>query len=148
MIYIYLSPVKKILLTALLLVSVAYAQKMKYVVAYCTLQGINGSIDAVFNGNGGSITVFADLDAKTIAFDWKMPDYSTVKKYTIVQSNTKKEEIYTTMGIYSIQLKCKNKDGKDCTVEIAINERINKIDIIVVDGSFVLNYSAVEVDLK
>jgi hypothetical protein len=29
-----------------------------------------------------------------------------------------------------------------------ISERINKIDFVVVDGSFVLNYSAVEVDLK
>lgn len=132
----------------MLLVSVAYAQKMKYVVAYCTLQSVNGTKDTVFNGNQGSITALVDLDAKTAAFDWKMPDYSTVKKYTIIQSNIKKEEIYTTMGIYSIQLKCKNKDGKDCTIEIAISERINKIDIIVVDGSFVLNYGAVEVELK
>ena len=85
---------------------------------------------------------------RTVSFDWKMPDYSTVKKYTIVESNIKKEEIYTTMGIYSIQLKCKNKGGKNCTVKIAISERINKIDIVVVDGSYVLNYSAVEVELK
>ena len=121
---------------------------MKYVVAYCTLQGVNGKQDTVFNGNGGSITALIDLDAKTADFDWKMADYSTVKKYTIVQSNIKKEEIYTTMGIYSIQLKCKNKAGKDCTIEIAISERINKIDIIVVDGSYVLTYAAVEVELK
>jgi hypothetical protein len=140
--------VKKILLIALLLTSVAYAQKMKYVIAYCTLQGVNGTRDTVFNGNNGSITALVDLDAKTADFDWKIPDYSTVKKYTIVQSKIKKEEIYTTMGIYSIQLKCKSKDGKDCTIEIAISERINKIDIVVVDGSFVLNYSAVEVNLK
>jgi hypothetical protein len=141
--------VKKIIFIALLLTSVAYAQKMKYVVAYCTLQqGMNGTKDTVFNGNEGSITAFVDLDAKTVSFDWKMPDYSTVKKYTIVESNIKKEEIYTTMGIYSIQLKCKNKDGKNCTVKIAISERINKIDIVVVDGSYVLNYSAVEVELK
>lgn len=139
---------KKIFLIIFSLVSSAYAQKMKYVVAYCTMQGINGAKDTVFNGNAGSITALADLDAKTLSFDWKTPDYNVVKKYTIVQSNVKKEEIYTTMGIYSIQLKCKNKDGKDCTVEIAISERINKIDIIVVDGSFVLTYSAVEVALK
>lgn len=139
---------KKFILSALLLVSVAYAQKMKYVVGYCTLQGVNGQVDTVFNGNNGSITILVDLDAKTANFDWKMPDYSTIKKYSIVKSNIKKEEIYTTMGIYSIQLKCKNKDGKDCTIEIAISERINKIDLIVVDGSFVLNYSAVEVELK
>ena len=138
---------KKILFTVILLISVAYAQKMKYVVAYCTLQATNGIRDTVFNGSGGSITIFADLDAKTINFDWKTPDYSTIKKYTIVKSNIKKEEIYTTMGIYSIFLNCKNKDGKDCTVEIAISERINKIDFVVVDGSFVLNYSAVEVNL-
>lgn len=139
---------KRFILSALLLVSIAYAQKMKYVVAYCTLQGVNGKTDTVFNGNNGSITILVDLDAKTAIFDWKMPDYSTIKKYTIVQGNIKKEEIYTTMGIYSIQLKCKNKDGKDCTIEIAISERINKIDLIIVDGSFVLNYSAVEVELK
>ena len=139
---------KKFLLTILLLVSIAYAQKMKYVVGYCTLQGVNGKADTVFNGNEGNITILIDLDAKTADFDWKMPDYNTVKKYTIVHSNIKKEEIYTTMGIYSIQLKCKNKNGKDCTIDIAISERINKIDIIVVDGSFVLNYSAVEVALK
>lgn len=139
---------KKILFTSILLVSFAYAQKMKYVVAYCTLQNSNGTKDTVFNGSNGSITAFVDLDAKTASFDWKMPDYSTVKRYTIVKSNIKKEDIYTTMGIYSIQLNCKNKDGKDCTVEIAISERINKIDIIVVDGSYVLNYSAVEVELK
>ena len=131
-----------------MLVSIAYAQKMKYVVGYCTLQGANGQIDTVFNGNNGSITILVDLDAKTANFDWKTPEYNTVKKYAIVQSNIKKEEIYTTMGIYSIQLKCKNKDGKDCSIEIAISERINKIDFIVVDGSFVLNYSAVEVELK
>jgi hypothetical protein len=139
---------KKILFTSILLISVAYAQKMKYVVAYCTLRSINGTVDTVFNGNNGTITVLADLDSKTIDFDWKIPDYSTIKKYTIVQSNTKKEEIYTTMGIYSIQLKCKNKEGKDCSVEIAISERINKIDIVIIDGSYVLNYSAVEVELK
>jgi hypothetical protein len=138
---------KKILFTVMLLISVAYAQKMKYVVAYCTLQGVNGTKDTAFNGSDGGITIFADLDGKTINFDWKMPDYSSVKRYTIVKSNIKKEEIYTTMGIYSILLNCKNKDGKDCTVEIAISERINKIDFVVVDGSYVLNYSAVEVDL-
>lgn len=121
---------------------------MKYVVASCTLQGDSGKADTVFNGTGGSITILMDLDAKTANFEWKMPDYNTIKKYTIVTSNVKKEEIYTTMGIYSIFLKSKNKDGKDCTIEIAISERINKIDIIVVDGSFVLNYSAVEVELK
>jgi hypothetical protein len=140
--------VKKFILSVLLLVSVAYAQKMKYVVAYCTLQGVNGVSDTVFNGNEGSITIGIDLDAKTANFDWKMPGYSTLKKYTIVQSNIKKEEIYTTMGIYSIQLKCRNRDGKDCTIEIAISERINKIDLVVVDGSYVLNYGAVEVELK
>ena len=139
---------KKFILSALLLVSVAYAQKMKYVVGYCTLQGVSGQRDTVFNGSNGIITILVDLDAKTANFDWKTPDYSTVKKYTIVQSNIKKEEIYRTMGIYSIQLKCKNKDGKDCSVEIAISERINKIDFVVVDGGFVLNYKAVEVELK
>ena len=139
---------KKIFLVFLLLFSVAYAQKMKYVVALCTMQGVNGAKDTVFNGNEGSITINIDLDEKTASFDWKLPDVQTVKKYTIIQSTIKKKEIYTTMGIYSIRLKCKNKDGKDCTIEIAISERINKIDIIVVDGSFVLNYSAVEVELK
>lgn len=139
---------KKIALTICLLISVAYAQKMKYVVALCTLQGVSGVKDTVFHGNEGSITIYVDLDAKTSSFDWKLPDIKTVKKYTIVHSNIKKEDIYTTMGIYSIQLKCKNKDGKDCTIEIAISERINKIDIIVVDGAYVLNYSAVEVQLK
>ena len=139
---------KKILLIASLLISVAYAQKMKYVVAYCTMQDVNGIKDTVFNGSSGSITAFVDLDAKYVTFDWKTPDYNTVKKYTIVQSNIKKEEIYTTMGIYSIFLKCKNKNEKDCTVEIAISERINKIDIIVVDGAYVLNYSAIEAELK
>ena len=139
---------KKIILTAFFLLSSGYAQKMIYVVGYCTLQGVHGKVDTVFNGSNGSITVLIDLDAKTAAFDWKMPDYNTVKNYTIVQSNIKKEDIYTTMGIYSIQLKCKNKNDKDCTIEIAISERINKIDLIVVDGSFVLNYSAVEVALK
>ncbi|MDQ6723256.1 MAG: hypothetical protein M3Z01_03205 [Thermoproteota archaeon] len=128
--------------------SVAYAQKMKYVVAYCTLQGTNGIKDTVFNGNKGSITALLDLDEKIINFDWKTPDYNIVKKYTITKSIIKKEEIFRTMGIYSIQLQCKNKDEKDCTIEIAVSERINKIDIIVVDGSFVLNYNAVEVDLK
>lgn len=112
------------------------------------LQGLNGAKDTVFNGKEGSITINVDLDGKTASFDWKLPDVQTVKKYTIAQSTIKKEEIYTTMGIYSIRLNCKNKDGKDCTIEIAISERINKIDIIVVDGSFVLNYSAVEVELK
>lgn len=139
---------KKIIFIFLLLISVAYAQKMKYVVALCTLQGASGAKDTVFNGKEGSITINVDLDGKTANFDWKLPDVQTVKKYTIVQSTIKKEEIYTTMGIYSIRLKCKNKDGKDCTIEMAISERINKIDIIVVDGSFVLNYNAVEVELK
>ena len=139
---------KKFLFTSILLISVAYAQKMKYVVAYCILKSINGTADTVFNGNKGSITVLGDIDSKTIDFDWKMPDYTTIKKYTIVQSKIKKEEIYTTMGIYSIQLKCKNKEGKDCSVEIAISERINKIDIVVIDGNYVLNYNAVEVELK
>ena len=139
---------KKIILSALFLVSIAYAQKMKYVVAYCTLQGVNGVSDTLCNGNDGSITILVDLGAKTASFDWKMADFSTIKNYTIVQSTIKKEDIYKTMGIYSIRLKCKNKDGKDCTIEIAISERINKIDIIVVDGSYVLNYGAVEVELK
>ncbi|HUS01529.1 MAG TPA: hypothetical protein VMY77_07375 [Chitinophagaceae bacterium] len=139
---------KKFILAALFLLSVAYAQKMKYVVAYCTLQGINGNTDTLCNGNDGSITILVDLDAKTANFDWNMSDFSTIKKYRIVQSTIKKEEIYKTMGIYSVFLKCKNKDGKDCSIEIAINERINKIDIVVVDGSYVLNYGAVEVDSK
>ena len=139
---------KKLIFTSIILISVAYAQKMKYVIAYCTLQGIDGIKDSVFNGTGGSITALVDLDAKTVAFDWKMPAYSTIKAYTIVQSNIKKEEIYRTMGIYSIQLKCKNKEGKNCSVDIAISERINKIDIVVIDGSYVLNYSGVEVELK
>src|SRR5205085_9803369 len=111
---------KKFLFTAMLLISVAYAQKMKYVIANCILQDASGTKDTVFNGNNGSITAFVDLDAKTAAFDRKMPDYSTVKNYSIVQSIIKKEEIYTTMCIYSIQVKCKNKDGKDCSVEITI----------------------------
>ena len=73
---------KKIIFIALLLTSVAYAQKMKYVVAYCTLQrGMNGTKDTVFNGNEGSITAFVDLDAKTVSFDWKMPDYDSRKQY-------------------------------------------------------------------
>ena len=72
---------KKFILSALFLVSAAYAQKMKYVVGYCTLQGANGQIDTVFNGNNGSITILVDLDAKTANFDWKTPEYNTVKKY-------------------------------------------------------------------
>lgn len=139
---------KKMVLILSLLISIAYGQKMKYVVALCTMQGVNGVKDTVFNGKEGNIFVYVDLDEKTANFDWKLPDMQTVKKYTILQSNIKKEEIYTTMGIYSIQLKCKNKLGQNCTIEMAISERINKIDIIVVDGSFVLNYSAVEVELK
>ena len=139
---------KKIFLIAFLLISVAYAQKMKYVVGYCTMQGTTGSVDTVFSGNTGGITVLVDLDAKTANFDWKTPEYNTLKKYTILESNIKKEGIYTTMGIYSIQLKCKNKDAKDCNIDIAINERIGKIDLVVVDGSFVLNYAAVAVALQ
>ena len=83
-----------------------------------------------------------------MSFEWKTPDINTTKNYTIEKSLVKKEDIYTTMGIYSIQLKCKNKSGKDCTAEIAVSERINKIDIIVVDGSYVLTYAAVEVENK
>lgn len=139
---------KKLLLIPFLLLSVAFAQKMKYVVVNCTMQGTNGTRDTVFNGKAGSITALVDLDAKTMDFDWKTPEFNTVKKYTIEQSNIKKEEIYRTMGIYSILLKCRNKLGKDCTAEIAVSERINKIDIIVVDGSFVLTYNAVEVESK
>lgn len=82
---------KKIILTALLLVSVAYAQKIKYVIAYCTLQGVNGTKDTVFNGNKGSITALVNIDAKTVSFDWKIPDYSTVKRYMITESNIKKK---------------------------------------------------------
>lgn len=128
--------------------SVVYAQKMKYVVAYCTLRGTNGVADTVFNGNKGSITIYIDLDAKTATFDWKTPEYNTIKKYSIVESAVKKEEIYTTMGIYSILLKTKNKEGKNGTIELAISERINKIDIVVTDGAYVINYTAVEVESK
>lgn len=136
---------KKILLAACCLFSFAFAQKMKYVIVSCTAMGTGGTVDTVFNGNHGSVTGYVDLDEKTASFDWKTPDITTVKKYTILQSVVKKEEIYRTMGIYSIQLKCKNKDGKDCSIEIAVSERINKIDIVVVDGRFVLTYAAMEV---
>lgn len=139
---------KPFFLILLSLVSIAYAQKMKYVVAQCTIQGAGGAKDTVFNGDKGSITALVDLDAKTAVFDWKTPDYNTSKKYTIVQSNIKKEEIYTTMGIYSIQLNCKTVNGKDCSIQIAISERINKIDIVVVDGNFVITYAAIEVETK
>ena len=139
---------KKVFLTAFILISIAYAQKMKYVVGYCTIQGVNGAKDTVFNGSSGSITVMVDLDAKTANFDWKTPEYNTIKKYTITESTTKKEAIYTTMGVYSILLKCKNKNDKDCPIEIAINERIGKADFVVVDGSFVLTYNAVAVELN
>jgi len=139
---------KRILLTALMIISVAFAQKMKYVVAYCTLQQAGTAApDTVFHGNEGSITSLVDLTDKTLSFDWKTKEFNTIKKYTIVEEKTIKEDIYNTMGIYSRKLKCLNKDGKQCTVEFAISERINKIDIVVVDGSFVLNYSAVEVQL-
>jgi hypothetical protein len=139
---------KKFLLIPAFLLSSVYAQKMKYVIAYCTIQSAGGTIDTAFNGKDGSITALVDLDEKTASFDWKMPDYSTVKKYTIIESNIKKEELYRTMGIYSIALKCKNKDGRESSINIAISERINKIDIVVVDGKFVLTYNAVEVALK
>ena len=140
---------KRTVLILACLFSFAHAQKMKYVVAYCTLQqGMNGTKDTVFNGTAGNITAYVDLTAKTAVFDWKLPNLSTLKKYTIIESHVKKEEIYTTMGIYSIQLKCKNKEGKDCSIEIAISERINKIDLTVVDGNFVLNYNAIEVETK
>lgn len=103
---------KEYIFTALLLVGVVYAQKMKYVVAYCTLQGVNGVKDTVFNSKERGIIALVDLDAKTESFDWKMPDYNVVKRYNIVQSNIEKEDTYTTMGIYSIRLKCKIKTGK------------------------------------
>ncbi len=136
------------MLIAFALVSVANAQKMKYIIVSCTMQGTNGAKDTVFNGRDGSITALVDLDAKTMAFEWKTPDINTIKNYTIEKSLIKKDDIYRTMGIYSIQLKCKNKSGKDCTAEIAVSERINKIDIVVVDGSYVLTYAAVEVETK
>lgn len=139
---------KTVILIIAFLFSAAYAQKMKYIVALCTIQQPGGVKDTAFNGSNGSITAFVDLDQKTVVFDWKMPDYNTKKSYTIVQSIVKKEEIYTTMGIYSIQLNCKNGKGKDCTIQIAISERINKIDIVVVDGNFVVSYSAIEVESK
>jgi hypothetical protein len=139
---------KKFLLIPFFLLSFAFAQKMKYVVAFCTIQSAGGAMDTAFNGKEGNITALVDLDEKTASFDWKMPGYSTIKKYTIVESNIKKEEIYRTMGIYSIALKCKNKDGRESSINIAVSERINKIDIVVVDGKFVLTYNAVEVALK
>ena len=139
---------KKLVFTALLLGSVAYSQKMKYVVGYCTIQqGSSPAKDTVFNGNEGSITSLVDLGAKTVSFDWKTKEYNTLKKYTILEERTIKEDIYRTMGIYSRKLKCLNKDGKSCTVDFAISERINKIEIVVVDGNYVLNYTAVEVQL-
>src|SRR5207248_1807680 len=102
---------KKIFFTAALLISMGYSQKMKYVIADCTIQqGMNGIKDTVFNGSNGNIYCIVDADAKTIDFDWQLKDTKTVKHYTIVEKQIIKEEIYRTMGIYNMKFKCLNKN--------------------------------------
>ena len=135
---------KKILLTTLSLISIAHAQVTKYVISSCVIQQMDGKRDTVFDASDGNINCTLNMTTKTISFDWKTKSYKSVKLYKVVEQQVIKEKIYETMGVYSMALKCLNKDGKKCTINFGINSRINYIDIVVADGEFILNYKAVQ----
>lgn len=135
---------KPFILCAFLLISVARAQVTKYVIASCIITSTGGKKDTVFNGKDGNIFCTLDMHAKSIQFDWQTTKYTSLKSYTVVRQKIIKGKMYETMGVYSMKLDCRNKNKKPCTIEFGINSRINNIDIVLVDGPFVLNYRAVQ----
>ncbi len=135
---------KKIILAAFCMISAAQAQVTKYVIASAVISSMDGKKDTVFKGNDGNITCTLDMTEKKIHFDWDTKNYKSVKAYSVLDQKVLKDKMYETMGVYSMKLKCLNKDKKACTIDFGINSRINNIDIVLVDGPFVLNYRGVQ----
>ena len=135
---------KIIFLISFCMITTVYAQISKYVIASCIITSIDGKRDTVFNGQDGNISCTLDMTEKRIHFDWATKEYKYVKSYTVLREQVLKDKMYETMGVYSIKLKCLNKDKKECNIDFGINSRINNIDIVLVDGPFVLNYRAVQ----
>ena len=142
--YLYCAIMKKICIIAVCLISFSYAQVTKYVMASCVITSVDGKKDTIFNGNGGNINCTLDMTQKKILFYWDIKDYKTVKSYGVLEQKIVKDKMYETMGVYSMNLKCLNKEKKPCSIDFGINSRINNIDIVLVDGAFVLNFHAVE----
>ena len=134
----------KKLLFLLLISSAVYGQKSYYTIANCVIASLDGKKDTVFNGTQGNVYCIMDLDSMKISFDWKTKEFKTVKSYKILEKNDIKGDDFVTMGIYAMKLKCKNRAGKDCSVDFALNSRINNIRIVVSDGANVLFYDAVQ----
>lgn len=134
----------KLLIALLFCCSLSYGQVTKYTVANCIIQGVDGKRDTVFNASQGNIFCAMDLDSQRISFTWDTKDIKTVKTYKILEKKDVKGPDYATMGVYAMKLKCTNRSGQACSVDFALNSRINNIQIVVVDGSYVVYYDVVQ----
>ena len=104
---------KIIFLIAICLVSVAQAKVSKYVIASCIITSLDGKKDTVFNGTAGNITCTLDMTRKSIEFFWDTKEYKSVKSYIVLSQQIMKGKMFETMGVYSMKLKCLNKNKKE-----------------------------------